>query len=346
MSASSRCRARDTGEVKTRSPRPRLVNALAVALAGLSVVGSVGCDVPSPAAPQRAKALPAAGPALGQQVRYGPESWQTARVYRRRVGTVQLGTIVFFGAGGFMSVDTRDAFKDRILARERARGYDVVSVSYRTTGRTSAQVVKGPPAVPVFDQVLNDAHLAIRWVRTSGAEFGVRTTNVIAMGYSAGGAIAGLIGTAWNDNPLHTGRLSRPDKWVSFAGVLDCHDGLGVLSPVWCQELAGYPSRRGSISTYVDADDPPGWIAHSPDDPYVDVASSFRADVAARNERARIEFDLTDSDASGRPMACGHAPQSCINAAAFDTFLGSTNAALDVGPPADDQPDKAVRSGR
>src|SRR5579864_738404 len=74
----------------------------------------------------------------------------------------------------------------REVARLAQHGYVVVSVDYQLSRSES----------PSWPQNFEDVREAVRWVRRHAQDFGVDPSRIAAMGSSAGGHLAALLGTA------------------------------------------------------------------------------------------------------------------------------------------------------
>ena len=101
-------------------------------------------------------------------------------VYRPSAAVSKHTAIVQFPGGGFRGANKAGTRLARPLA---ARGYTTVAAEYRV----------GPGVWPA---PLEDARAAIDWTRAQASEFGVESSKVVVLGYSAGGRLALLCATA------------------------------------------------------------------------------------------------------------------------------------------------------
>jgi acetyl esterase/lipase len=93
--------------------------------------------------------------------------------------------------GGGWRGGTKNTY-GREVARLARRGYVVASVEY----------VLSEPGRPTWPENLDDVREAVRWVRRHAAEYGIDPARIAAMGSSAGGHLAELLGTqARGDEP-------------------------------------------------------------------------------------------------------------------------------------------------
>lgn len=142
-------------------------------------------------------------------------------------------------------------------------GFVVVAPNYRLSRR-------GRPTWPFVREQLRDA---VRWVRAHAEELGVDPDRIAAMGESAGGHLAAMLGT--DPDPSGSARIQAV---VDFYGPTD----LAALdrssmkaSPAIRQFLGGPPSSLpenyadASPAAHVSADDPPFLIVQGSADDVV-----------------------------------------------------------------------------
>jgi len=101
------------------------------------------------------------------------------------------------------------------LAQLAARGFVVASVNYRLSGEAR------------FPAALNDAKIALRWLRARAAAFEIDADRAVVWGASAGGQIAGLMAFACDDQALdvvQNGAL-RAAGAEALAAQSDCVQG-------------------------------------------------------------------------------------------------------------------------
>ena len=153
-----------------------------------------------------------------------------------------------------------------------ARGFAAATVSYRLA-----------PAGKLTDQ-LRDVRSAIRFLRANADTFRIDPDRVAALGLSAGGHLAALVGTA-DDDPAGKGPSARVRCVVDYYGPADLR--LYCESPgierAFMVPLLGCPAsedpevyRRASPIAHVTPDDPPFLILHGTADLIVPVIHSER----------------------------------------------------------------------
>lgn len=256
---------------------PRLVRGVAWA-AVLAVTGMlVRAEAVRPALPE--------GVALHRNIAYrsggGPEARLDLYVPAAAAPAGGRPTVLAIHGGGWRGGSKRD-FGPHV-ARLAQHGYVVAAIDYRLSrpGRAS------------WPANLDDVRDAVRWLRVHASEYGVDPRRIAALGASAGGHLAALLGT-WPDGPA-----TRVQAVVDFYGPTDLlslesaqPETVGSLRLM----LGGRASelrerfRAASPVAHVTSDDPPMLLIHGLDDGHVPVAQS--RELAAALERAGVEHRL------------------------------------------------------
>ena len=118
--------------------------------------------------------------------------------------------VLFIHGGGWRSGDRSQ--NTPMAERFAERGYVAVSVEYRLS--TEA----------LYPAAVHDLKAAVRWLRAHSNERGVDTTRIAALGCSAGGQLAALLGTT-NDNRIFEGEEGNAGSSSSVGAVVDV-DGI------------------------------------------------------------------------------------------------------------------------
>lgn len=161
-----------------------------------------------------------------------------------------------------------------LAKRIAARGYLVVSTTYRLV----------PDAI--FPAQLHDVQQAARWMRISGARYGIDPKRIGSFGYSAGGHLAALVAAAADDPVLGLGDTQM--KAVVAGGTpsdLTLYKG-GYLVPNFiggskAEKLDTY--KAASPALYVKPGHPPVFQYHATFDDYVpfEQAEQYKARLDA-----------------------------------------------------------------
>lgn len=167
------------------------------------------------------------------------------------------------------------------------RGIVAVLVKYRVSGKDEAGYQ--------FPIPLMDARRAIRLTRHHAKKWGVDPTQVGVMGSSAGGHLASMCATLWEDKlPLETtdeiDQLGcRPDFAILVYPVISMNDPWGHGGSK--RRLLGASpdaALQARVSTHqrVDGRTPPCFLIHAADDGAVPVRNSL--EFAARCAESRV----------------------------------------------------------
>jgi acetyl esterase/lipase len=200
--------------------------------------------------------------------------------------------IIGIRGGGWQRGD-KEGFAP-ITANLAARGFAAASIEYRTMKEAK------------FPACVNDCKAAVRWMRAEGSRYGIRPNAIGAIGGSAGGHLAALLGTSYKATDLegdggHPGISSRVQAVVAMAPVFDFRTLAGV------KEKGGEVPRTlfandekqlklFSPATYLDADSAPVLLMHSMADDTVPYRQSLDMLESAKKAGVRAElWSLTEA---------------------------------------------------
>lgn len=199
------------------------------------------------------------------------------------------------GGYGFLSIDNEGEEQARWL---NARGVTCFILSYRLPGEGWANRATVP---------LQDAQRAIRVIRARAASYGVDPKRVAALGFSAGGHLAGSLATRFDE------RVYAP---VDAADQLSARPDLaGLIYPVVSlsapfthggsrDALFGPGAdaallRAASVETRVTDATPPIFLAHASDDGLVPIGNSIALYQAMLEKGRETEFHGFDKGGHG-----------------------------------------------
>ncbi len=307
----------------------------------------VGCEIGNPGVGDRV-AYPAQVMTKAlDDVRYGAEDQQVLDVYTPPVPNG--GALVWIHGGGWADLDGQ---VNTLASEEHAGMQPAVQALYRR-GWTIFSVRYSGTDEAIFPKPLQDVKQAVRWIKAHAADFGVSPRSVIAMGFSAGGHLAAMLGvTAGVFEPAVPTSLagydSRVAAVVSFAGVLDPAtfanryglypgNATGVAALIGCPRT---PDRwrtcnpalleQTRVTTHDDPSDAPIYIVQGARDGIVDPDTQGRAPYESLVDTIgddRVWLDMVDTgsslsyaglDPQNHSMALSYE----MNMTALDDFVG------------------------
>ncbi len=204
--------------------------------------------------------------------------------------TTPVAAVIQIHGGGF-STGEKDG-KAEVTWSEYlvSQGFAAFSVNYRVYSDYASGEVSFPNS-PM------DIKCAIMWLRMKASSFRVDPNHIFVLGGSAGGFMTNFLGTTgdlpeftptdcadgakesnklqgvvtyfgpsnWNqlfNDPARVGTQNGEKKFIGLSSNTPCALGSAEASGI---------CTSASATTYVDANDPPFYIAHSDDDPVVPV---------------------------------------------------------------------------
>jgi acetyl esterase/lipase len=194
--------------------------------------------------------------------------------------------IVFIHGGGWAGGDKKEFAQ--MAERMAGLGYVAISVNYRLAPKHR------------YPSALDDVQRAVRWLRQRAVEYRLDPNRIGALGASAGGHLAALLGLRETRDPASTGGVSSKVQCVvNYFGRMDL-----TLEPTVTKGFTDYrPAfigaakaeapelyRDASPITHVDAKAAPFLIVHGFRDTQVQLAQSER--MLAALDAAGVEASL------------------------------------------------------
>lgn len=186
---------------------------------------------------------------IARDVIYTPAGWPQALkadVYRASGSGAKPAVLLIHG-GGWAAPDRREQMAS-IAKRVAARGYVVVNASYRYAPQY------------IYPAPVDDLREALKWMRTNAAQYQIDPARIAAMGYSAGGHLAAMLGVL--DGPAEV----RVQAVVDGAGPSDLRKYKGgTLVPQFLggtQQQVPQQFIAASPVSHISKDDPPVFLYH------------------------------------------------------------------------------------
>lgn len=235
-------------------------------------------------------------------------------IYPATLGTPK-GTLLWIHGGGFVSGEKYPLKDLGPIKRLTHLGWSVVAANYRMADEPGAR----------FPAAAQDVAAALRWIRTRGGSYGLNTSRLVVGGYSAGGTLAGLMGTTGNSGDPRFAGIPPLSGWVSFGGILDFD--AGPLSRFWGTAWLSSPDEQVAASAYTwwDPSDPEGWLIVGDLDNTVEYSTTEPL-MARAGSSGRVQRDTVDKFSDGTymdPLARGHRLGIGLNSDALVDWLGS-----------------------
>ena len=216
-------------------------------------------------------------------------------------------TIVWI-CGGAYRVVNRSVWLPEMMRFARA-GYVVASIEYRTSNEA------------IFPAQLIDVKSAVRFLRAHAKEYCVDPGKIFALGESAGGTMASLLGVTGNQKELdqgdHLDQTSAVQGVVDYYGVVDLSDASAEKDrklaaanqsndvPYFAFEEflgVGYgkaEADKASAIQYVSEETPPFMILHGTEDAVVSMAQSEKLYNTLQKAGIPCEIAVVEGAAHG-----------------------------------------------
>jgi acetyl esterase/lipase len=210
------------------------------------------------------------------------------------------GAVLIAPGGAYIRVAVSKAGSD-IDAWLAGLGYTVFTMDYRLPGDNWAA---GP------DVALQDVQRAIRLIRSKSAEFGLDPARLAVMGFSAGGHVAGLAATRFNDTayaPIDAvDTLSAKPTVVAMcypvvtATLPYAH--IGSVNELIGRNPTDEQRKRASVEQHVPADAAPTFVCATTDDPVVPMHNAMMMFDALKAQKVPSELHLYEGATHGFPL--------------------------------------------
>lgn len=211
--------------------------------------------------------------------------------------------VLVFGGGGYARIEV-GAEAEPAARWLQSQGVTAAVVYYRLPEDGWA------PVAP-----FQDGQRAMRLLRARAAGLGIDPSRIGVMGFSAGGNLAGIVGTRFNAHfyaPVDAvDRVSaRPDFMALLYPVVSLQPALGHTHAQ--KELSRQPDavQAYSVEQHVHRDSPPMFLAQAEDDPIASVENSKVLYQAARAAGVPAELHLFEHGGHGWGLGKAGTPEA------------------------------------
>ncbi len=209
--------------------------------------------------------------------------------------------LVWTHGGGWSGGDKSN--EASMCERLALAGYAVASLNFRSSDQA------------IFPAQVHDVKAAVRWLRANGAEYGIDTEKIGAIGSSSGGHLAAMLGLTANDEVLEGGLGDHLDQSSSVQAVVDMFGPVDLtMLDSDCADFCKIDHRdpdspesrllgctlnnfdchdaevAASPVAYVTEDDPPFLIIHGDEDPTIPIAQSQKLMINLSHVGVEAEF--------------------------------------------------------
>ncbi len=202
--------------------------------------------------------------------------------YVNNYGGIRPAMLVIPG-GGYACVCT-EREGNLIAEAFLARGFNCFVLTYTVGGGSK------------FPQQLTEASLALEYIRDNARELHVNPERVYCVGFSAGGHLAGSLGTMWHKIDCVKHGSNRPNGMVLCYPVLTAKEGVchepSFLNLLGKETLSDEDRQTYSIENNIDARTCPAFLMHTADDGVVPVESTIYAAEALSREKLPFEVHI------------------------------------------------------
>ena len=227
-----------------------------------------------------------------------PELWIDAYL-ADPVGGYTRRAILVIPGGGYGGVCS-DREGEPIALAFMPEGFNAFVLHY-TVGRKKPYPIQ-----------LREASAALAHIRRHAEEYGIDPHKVFAVGFSAGGHLAGSLAVfwhreeAWQDSGFAFGE-NKPDGamlvYPVVSGVEYFREG-GTFSNLWCTDRpTDEELKKASLELAVDERTAPLFLVHTSDDPGVDVRNSLLLASACRAHGLPFELHVYPHGPHGIALA-------------------------------------------
>ncbi|OON97627.1 MAG: hypothetical protein ATN36_02825 [Epulopiscium sp. Nele67-Bin005] len=205
--------------------------------------------------------------------------------------------IIICPGGSYMYTSDREA--EPVAMHFLAHGFNACVLRYSTLPNQ-------------FPRQLLELSATIAHIRRNSDEWGVEPEQIVVLGFSAGGHLAGSIGVHWDKDFATEGlellpEENKPNKLVLCYPLISTDPNLYAL-PAQAQMLVKTFSplnfeQEISLENHVSENTPPTFLWHTLDDVIVNVENSFKFALALRKNNVPLEMHIYPQGVHGLSLA-------------------------------------------
>lgn len=171
-----------------------------------------------------------------------------------------------------------------------------------------------------FPAQLIETSKAIKHIRDNAEEYGIDPENIFVVGFSAGGHLAGSIGTMWHRKEIYDAidmpfGYNKPTGMMLIYPVINGTEEFGHIGSFKNLLCTDNPLKEDladtSIDLNVDENTVPAFIMHSSNDEIVNIKNSLSIANALANRNMKFEMHIYPDAPHG--VALGNDITRCGN---------------------------------
>jgi|GEM_PF-2099324 len=191
--------------------------------------------------------------------------------------------ILWIHGGGWQSLSRKSVFIPDTINYLISKGYAVVSAEYTLSKTVGEGIIEGG-----YPQMIYDLKAAVRYLRANAETYNLDTSFIAAMGESAGGHLAMLLGTS-NGSEAHEDLSMGNEEYSSAVQLMVSYFGPSHVKDLFALAALGTENvaneqliELASPYLQINADAPPLYLTHGENDMTVGINESYIMEEKAR----------------------------------------------------------------
>ncbi len=202
--------------------------------------------------------------------------------------------ILVIPGGGYAGLAT-EREGEQIALAFMAHGYNAFVLNYS---------IKEQP----FPQQLIEASLAMKHIRDNCEEYGIDANKVFTVGFSAGGHLAGSLGTMWHKKEIYDAidmpyAYNKPNGMMLIYPVINRENHYLSLENLLMGDVTEEKLSECEIDKAVDENTVPAFIMHTVTDQIVDVRGALDMANALTEQGISYEMHIYPDGPHGMALA-------------------------------------------